>query len=98
MPLHGEHAGQGVAERQVHARRRLVGEAVDVADPAHRLRDGGEAGPLRVRPGLPVAGDTRQHEAGVDLAQPVVAEIPPLERPGPEVLDHDVCLLDEAKE
>ena len=96
--VHGEHAGQGVAERQVHARWRLVGEAVDVADPAHRLRDGGKAGPLSVGAGLPVAGDTREHEAGVDLAEAVVAEIPPLERPGPEVLDHDVCLLGEAKE
>ena len=43
--LHGEHAGQRVAERDVDPRRRLAGEAVDVADAAHRLGHGGEARP-----------------------------------------------------
>ena len=61
--LRREHAGQRVAERDVHARRRLAGEAVDVADAAHRLRDRGEAGPLRVGAGLAVAGDAREDDA-----------------------------------
>ena len=97
-PLHREHPGERVAEREVHARRRLAGIAVQVAQPAHRLGDRGEARALGVRPGLPVAGDPREDHARVDLAHPVVADPPALERPGPEVLDDDVGMLDEPQE
>ena len=38
--LDGEHRGERVAERDARARRRLAREAVDVAEPAHRLGDG----------------------------------------------------------
>ena len=97
-PLGGEHARERVTEREVHARRRLVGEAVQVPDPAHRLRHRREPGAVRVRPGLAVAGDARQDDAGVHLAEAVVAEPPALERPRPEVLGDDVGVLDEPQE
>ena len=61
----------------------------------HCLRDGGKAGALCVGPGLSVAGDTGEHDAGVDGGHLLVPEVPSLERPGPEVLGHDVGLLDE---
>ena len=67
--LRREHPGERVAERDVDPRRRLVREAVDVADAAHRLRHRGEAGARRVRPGLPVAGDARDHQPGIRLPQ-----------------------------
>ena len=47
-------------------------------------------GSLRVRAGLPVAGDARDHEPGVRLVQPVGPDVPALERAGAEVLDEDV--------
>ena len=80
------------------ARRRLAREAVDVAEPAHRLGDRGEAGALRVRAGLPVAGDARDHEPRVRLEQLLGAEVPALERAGPEVLGEDVGVLDEREQ
>ena len=93
-----EHAGERVPEGYVHARRRLSGEAVDVADAAHGLGHRSEAGAACVRTGLPVAGDARQHDARVDLGEPVVAEVPLLERARPEVLRHHVGVLDEAEQ
>ncbi len=97
-PLRREHPREGVAERDVHPRRGLAGEAVDVPDPAHRLRHGREARALRVRAGLPVTGDAREDEPRVDLAQPLVAEVPLLERPGPEVLHQHVRVLREPEQ
>ena len=67
--LDGEHRGERVAERDAGARRRLAREAVDVAEAAHRLRDGRVARALGVRPRLAVAGDAREDDAGVHLRQ-----------------------------
>src|SRR3989304_3046908 len=97
-PLRREHAGERVAERDVEARRRLAGEAVDVTDPAHRLGDRGEAGALGGGPGLPVAGDAGEDELWVRLTEAVPAEVPFLERPRAEVLDEDVASLREPEQ
>ncbi len=97
-PLRRVHAGERVAERDVHARRRLAREAVDVADAAHRLRDRREPRAGRVRAGLPVARDARDHEARIRLPELLRREVPALERPGAEVLGQDVAVLDEAAE
>src|SRR5688572_13908483 len=80
----------GVADREVGPHRRLSRKAGDVAQPAHRLADRAEAGPLAVWPGLAVAGDAHQDQLGVVARERVPAEVPFLQRPGPEVLDHDV--------
>ena len=96
--LSREHTGERVAERDVHAGRRLVREAVDVADPAHRLRDRREACPLGIGAGLAVAGDAGEHEPRVHLAELLPAEVPALERPGAEVLGEDVGLLHELEQ
>ena len=61
--LGGEHRRERVAERDAQARRGVAGEAVDVAQAAHRLAGGGEPGALGVRAGLAVAGDARDDEA-----------------------------------
>src|SRR6185295_1148517 len=90
--------GEGVAEGDAGARRRLSREAVDVAQPAHRLGHGGEARTLRIRARLAVAGDPREDEALVHLREAVVAEIPALERAGTEVLGEDVCDTDELEQ
>ena len=61
--------------------------------------DRGEAGPSRIRAGLAVAGDAREHDQPrVDLAQLVRPEVPALERAGPEVLDDDVGLPGELEQ
>ena len=98
MPCSGEHRGEGVAERDPRAWRRLARKAVDVAEPAHRLRDGREARTLGVRTGLAVAGDAGQDDALVRGREPVVPEIPPLERARPEVLGEDVGNADELEQ
>ena len=49
MPWTANIAGERVAERDAGARRRLAREAVDVAEAAHRLRDGRVARALGVR-------------------------------------------------
>ena len=96
--LHGEHRGERVAERDACARRRLAREAVDVPEAAHRLRDGGVARALGVRPGLAVPGDACEHDAGVRRRQPLVAEVPALERARAEVLGDDVRDADELEQ
>ena len=76
----------------------LAGEAVDVADAAHRLGDRGEAGAGRVGPGLPVAGHARDHEPRIGLEQLVRPELPALERARAEVLDQRVRVLGELEQ
>ena len=89
-PLHREHRGERVAERDPRSWRRLAREAVDVAEPAHRLRDGREARTSGVGTGLAVTGDAGEDDARVRGREPVVPEIPALERARPEVLGDDV--------
>jgi hypothetical protein len=96
--LHGEHARDRIAERDVKPGRRLARKSVDVADAAHRLRHGGEARPRCVRPGLAVAGDARDDESRVHLPELVRPDPPLLERAGAEVLDEDVAVLDEVEQ
>ncbi len=48
------------------------------------------------RPGLPVAADRAVHEAGVLLAQGLVADAEPLEHAGAEGLEQDVAVADQA--
>ncbi len=96
--LHGEHARQRVAEREVDARRRLAREAVDVPDSAHRLRDRRKAGARSVRARLPVAGDARDHELGIRLPQPRRRKVPLLQRPRAKVLGQHVAALHELEQ
>ena len=91
-------AGQRVAERDAEPRRRLVREAVDVAQAAHGLRDRRQSRPAarRARSGRSPRR-ARGSRPGVDLREPLVAEVPLLERAGPEVLDHDVAACARAR-
>ena len=96
--LDGDHPGEGVAEGDRGARRRLVGVAVDAAQAAHRLGDRGVPGQRRVGPGLPVAGDAAEDEARVGRGEAVVAQVPALEGAGAEVLDDDVGVRDQLQQ
>ena len=95
--LEGEHAGQRVAQRQCDPRRRLVGVAVEVTQPAHPLGDRRIARTLGERTGLAVARHPREHELGVDRGELVVPEAPALQRPGTEALDDHVGLPDQVE-
>jgi hypothetical protein len=93
-----EHAGERVAERDVDAGRRLPLETVDVANAAHRLGHGGEARTRRVGARLAVARDPTHDELWIRLPQLRWADVPPLERSGPEVLDEHVAALRELEQ
>ena len=55
-------------------------------------------GAVRVRAGLPVAGERAHDDRGVVLAQRLVAEAQPLHHSRREVLDHQVRLAHQAQE
>src|ERR1051325_2876807 len=88
--------GERVAHGEIWAHRRPVGKTGDVAHAAHRLADGGEAGPLAVRAALAVARDAPEGQPRALARERLPAEGPPLPRPGAEVLDHDVAVAREA--
>ena len=94
----GEGRGQRVADRDADARRRRDRVADHVAQAAHRLADRAETGAPGVGPGLPVARDAHHDEPRVGGGELLVAEVPLLERAGPEILDQDVGLRDELEQ
>ena len=96
--LHGEHAGQAVAQRQGQPRGRPAGEAVHVPQSAGGFGHRGVTRLVRLGAGLSVTGHAHQDDAPIAFAQHVVTEIPLLQGAGPEVLDDDVGLLDEVEE
>ena len=63
---HAVQRGDGVADRDADAHRRPVGIAGDVAQPAHGLADGAEAGPVAVRPGLAETGEPHHDQPGIE--------------------------------
>ncbi len=88
-------AGDGVGQADADPGRRPVRVAGQVPQPADRLRHTPETGPVTVGAGLPVARDTGEDHAGVDLAHLLDAQPPALQRAGPEVLQHDVAAADQ---
>ncbi|GAB3849885.1 hypothetical protein GCM10027610_073830 [Dactylosporangium cerinum] len=98
---HGLRRGDGgdaVGEAERWQRRRPVGLAGDGREPAHRLGEGAEAGPGRIRAELAKRGDPRDDQARVELEQHVGPEAPALQGARPEVLDQDVGAGQEAFE
>ena len=90
-PEGAHHAGQVVGNGGRAGRDgRAIGVARDVAGSAHRRGDAPEAGALPVRSRLPEGGDAHHDETAVHRAQILPAEVPALERAGPEVLGDDV--------
>ncbi|SKU66593.1 Uncharacterised protein [Mycobacteroides abscessus subsp. abscessus] len=59
------------------------------------LGDRRVSGLVRVRTGLPITGYPNQNDPLVSLRQDVVAQTPPLQGAGPEILDDHVRLVDE---
>src|SRR5581483_4069127 len=71
--------------------RRAPREAGDLDHARDGLSDGVVRGAaVRERPPLAEAGDGDVHEARVDPREMSVPDSPPVERPRPELLDHDV--------
>ena len=70
----GEQRRERVADRDAGARRRPVGLAGRVADPAHRLADRAEPGFGGAWTGLPEPGDVHEHDARVVGRERVVVE------------------------
>ena len=85
--LRGEHAGEVVGDRDADAHGRAVGIAGEVEQAAVADADPVEAGPLRVRPVLAEAAMRTITSCGSRSRR---ADVPLLERAGPEVLDDDV--------
>jgi len=88
----------GDRDRDPDARRPRARLAGDAHDPAHRLTEDVVSGQIFVRAVRAEPADRREDEPRVPLAQHVlVGEAPLLERPGLEVLHHDVGIVDEAE-
>ena len=101
--LQGHHGAEGrvepgdiVGERGVHTRRRRIGLAGEVAQPAHGLAHHPVAAPAAGGAGLAEAADPDHDQPRIGGAQRLVAEPPALHGAGAEVLDQDVCALREA--
>ena len=61
-----------------------------MAQAAHRFGDRAESGPVAIRSGLAVAGQTHHHEPGVLRRQNVIAEPELLQQTRPEIFDDDI--------
>ncbi len=72
--------------------------AGDAHDPAHRLRDQIEAAAMAVGSGPAKAGERAVDQARIALAQLLVVEAELRERARPVVLDHDVGILEQARQ
>ena len=94
----GRERRDAVRERERRQQRRPVRLAVQRGEAAHRLGERAEPGPAGVRARLAEAAHAREHEPRVDRGELVPADAPALERPGPEVLEHDVGALGQAEE
>ena len=64
-----ERGGDRVREREGGQRRRPVGEPGKGRNPAEGFRHGAVPGPVRIGPGLPVAGDAHDDDARVRRRQ-----------------------------
>ena len=82
--------GDGVADAQVGAHGCFARVAVQVTESADALADGRKARPARVRAVLPVPGDARVNQPGVQFAQLLRPHAPTLHHAGAEVLDEHI--------
>src|SRR5690606_4197929 len=82
----------GIAQAHASSDRRAVRVASDIAQPAHALGNGGEAGALAGGPGLPVTRNAYHDQVRVDGRQLLPAYTPFLEGTGAEVFDNNICL------
>ena len=69
-----------------------------MSEAAEGVRDASEAGAVLVGPGLAVAGNPHQHQAGIHGLQLVRPQAPLLHGAGAKILAEDVGLGDEALE
>jgi CoA transferase family III len=92
-------AGEIVAERRRAGRHpRAVRHAGKCGQTADGVGNAREAGPVPIRPGLPVSGNAQQDQLGVYAREFVPAEAPAFQRSGPEVLANDIRVVDQPPE
>ena len=91
-------AGQEVADRGAGLGRRPVVLAGRVGDAAHRLDGDVHGGEVAIGPVEPEARAAAIDQAGIELAQHVVAQPQPVHDADGEVLDQDVGLGDQLEE
>ena len=94
----GVEPGDGVSDGDADPYGRTVRVADEVAEPAVRFGDGGKAGTLGQRAGLPEGGDAGDDEVRVGLIEHVRAEAPLLQRARPEVFQQDVRFRGELQD
>ena len=90
----GERRCQFVADGNTHARGGSGGVTDHIAQSAHSLADGTEAGTVRIRSRLAVAGDANHDEARIDLAQLLPAAMPLFHGARAEVLQNKIRVDD----
>ena len=98
MPIDVSRSGAQIGDRNADAHRALPGQAGHRHQSAHALRDLVEARPVGVGAVLAEAGDAGVNQLRIDLRQRLVVDAEALLHVGPEILDHDVGLLDHALE
>ena len=94
--MRGQHAGHQIGDRDADPKRRTVRIASDAHQAALGLHDRVVAGLESPRPRLSEAGDRRVNQLWPRVLERRVVEAEARERPGPEVLDDDIGLVEEA--
>jgi hypothetical protein len=97
-PVGAVHAGQEVTDRHTDTLRVVGVRPGQRHQAALALGDLVVAGAAALGPVVAEAADGEQHEAGVELVQPLDTEPQPVEHPGPEVLEQHVGMGHEAAE
>jgi hypothetical protein len=80
------HTGKRVPDADTDSCRRAIGFAHNVAQPTHGFANATVASALRVRPGLPVAGNAHQDETRVERREHRPTAVPFLQGARSEVL------------
>src|SRR5204863_5006010 len=93
----GEQSATDVRDCAPDAQGAATGVPGHRHDPGKSLRDLIESGPLAIRAVLSEAGDAREHDPAVYLAQRCVVDAEPVFYVGPIVFDDDVRRLDQTE-
>ncbi len=96
-PVGGIESGNRVGDRRPDDAR-AGGIQQQAKKSARGLRDRVEGGTIAIRPGRAEARDRTIDQARIDLAQTLDADVQTFADAGPEILDEDVGVGDEAVE
>ena len=94
----GVHAGEAVGQRELRQHRRPIGFAGHFGKAAHRLDQRAEPGLAAVGPMLAEAGHPGDDQARVRRRQRIGRDAPLLKPAGPEILDENVGIGEQAEQ